>query len=225
MRHQFCSKIIGIGWNYAKHAAELGNKVPAAPMFFLKPQSSLLTEGNPIILPKQSANVHHEIELGVMIGKKTKNIREEEALGVVSNYFLALDMTARDLQMKAKQSGSPWALSKGFDTFCPVGELIPADIQNLEDLRLKFYIDGIVKQDGLTKDMVFKIPKLISYLSSVLTLQEGDLILTGTPEGVGKVEANQLLRGELLDNSNGRLLSKFEFLTTNEDAQQTKTKR
>lgn len=224
---QHCKKIIGIGWNYAKHAAELGNKVPTEPVFFLKPPSSFLyqSSGRPIEMPSFSTNVHHEIELGVVIGpskRKLRNVSEADALKHVSHYCLALDMTCRDLQMAAKKAGAPWSLSKGLDTFCPVGELIPASkVHDASSLRLKLFVDDLVRQDGSTADMVFKIPKLISYLSSVMTLEEGDLILTGTPEGVGRVLANQKLRGELwtsVQDSDGKavqrqLLSSMEFDT------------
>lgn len=230
MSLQHCKKIIGIGWNYAKHAAELGNKVPKQPVFFLKPPSSLLYESDqrPIELPSFSTDVHHEIELGVVIGgidragKKLRNVSEKDAMKYVSHFCLALDMTCRDLQMAAKKNGAPWSLSKGLDTFCPIGALIPAsEVVNPASLELKLYVDGLLRQDGSTADMVFKIPRLISYLSSVMSLEEGDLILTGTPEGVGSVKRNQKLRGELWDHSaasdgkmsSSNMLSKIEFKT------------
>ena len=168
-------------------------------------------------MPSFSADVHHEIELGVVIGSTLRNVSEGDALKTVSQYLLALDMTCRDLQMAAKKAGAPWSLSKGLDTFCPVGDLIPASkVQDPSSLRLKLYVDDMLRQDGSTADMVFKIPKLISYLSSVMTLEEGDLILTGTPEGVGRVSANQKLRGELWIDGKAvqpQLLSRMEFDT------------
>ncbi|KAJ3119867.1 hypothetical protein HK100_000126, partial [Physocladia obscura] len=202
-------KIVAIGRNFAyvqtpripcpcpntetfnsEHAKELGNAVPTAPFFFLKPTSSYVSSTSVdarIEIPK-GTNVHHEIELGVVIGRTGRDIAASEAMHFVEGYALAIDVTARDLQDAAKKSGKPWTTAKGFDTFTPVGEFLPKSlIANPDDLRLWLKINGETKQDGPTSDMIFKIPDLIAYVSAITTLERGDVILTGTPAGVGKL--------------------------------------
>lgn len=215
----FCRKVIGIGWNYAKHAQELGNTVPKQPIFFLKPASSIITAPRKIEIPS-GCIVHHEIELGVVIGKDGRNILESKANDYVHSYVLALDMTARNVQMEAKSKGQPWyprlirTVAKGYDTFTPIGAIIPKDrVKNVHNLQLKLSVDGEVKQEGNTNSMVFDIPKLISYVSSIMTLEKGDLILTGTPDGVGPVEQGQLLTGNIFED--GRKISEIKFEVEN----------
>ncbi len=187
-------KIIGIGRNYVAHAKELNNKVPTTPMFFLKPFSSVIYLGDAIRLPKGVGEVHHEVELGVVIGAGGSNIKAKDWYKHVAGYICALDMTARDLQDAAKKSGTPWSLAKGYDTFCPVSTMIDArSIPDPHELDIYLKIDGTLKQSSNTSKMIFKIPTLIEYLSSIMTLCEGDLILTGTPEGVGPVKVGQTL--------------------------------
>ncbi|KAI8897059.1 hypothetical protein BC833DRAFT_615221 [Globomyces pollinis-pini] len=184
-------KIIGIGWNYSNHAKEMMIKVPKEPIFFLKPSSSL-TKYGPIEIP-DGAIVHHEIELAVIIGKTGRFITQENAFDHIKHYALALDMTARNIQLEAKAAGMPWTVSKGYDTFAPIGDPI-YNISNPHQLQLTLKVDGEIKQNGFTKDMVFKIPRLIEYVSSIMTLEAGDIILTGTPDGVGPVVPGQTLK-------------------------------
>ena len=174
------SKIVCVGRNYAAHAKELGNEVPAEPLLFFKPPSSLLAPGGAIVLPTQSAKVEHESELAIVIGKRTRNVSKAEAMGAVFGFTSANDVTARDLQKKDGQ----WARAKGFDTFCPVGPWIETEMA-IAALRVQCRVNGEVRQNGLTSDMIFDVPTLIAYISAAMTLEPGDLILTGTPEGVG----------------------------------------
>jgi 2-keto-4-pentenoate hydratase/2-oxohepta-3-ene-1,7-dioic acid hydratase in catechol pathway len=180
------SKVIGIGRNYADHAKELGNEVPAEPLMFLVPNTAVVGPGDPVVLPRQSTNVHYEGELAVVIGKIAKDVRVEEALDCVWGYTVADDVTARDLQ----NSDGQWARAKGFDTFCPIGPWVETEL-DVSDLRLVTRLDGEVVQDGTTADMVHKVADLIAYASAAFTLLPGDVILTGTPSGVGPVHAGQ----------------------------------
>ena len=181
------SKIVCIGRNYAAHARELNNEIPGSPVVFLKPTSSLVGSGGVIILPPQSSDVHHEVELVVEIGTMARNISEEAALSAVRSYAVGLDMTARDLQSVAKEKRLPWTVAKGFDTFCPIGPLSPADGIDPSNLEIRLAINGEIRQQGNTSLMLFPVPRLVAYCSSVFTLNEGDLIYTGTPKGVGPV--------------------------------------
>jgi acylpyruvate hydrolase len=161
--------------------------------FFLKPTTSYVRPNNFIEIPLNS-DVHHEVELGVVIGKKGRDISSKEAMDFVAGYALCLDLTCRNLQTQAKNQGLPWTISKGFDTFCPVGDFI--DKQKISDphnIELWLKVDGQLKQKGNTNQMIFKIPQLIEYISSIMTLEVGDLILTGTPEGVGPIKSEQII--------------------------------
>ena len=144
-------------------------------------------------VPSRCSELHYEVELGVVIGKGGKNILESVAMSHVGGYAVALDMTARDIQGEAKKKGHPWSVAKGYDTFCPVSGLIEKEKVALEDSRLWLKVDGELKQSGTTKDMLFNIPYLISYISRIFTLEAGDLILTGTPKGVGPVTPGQTI--------------------------------
>lgn len=187
-----------IGRNYAKHAKELKNEVPSEPVVFLKPRSSLIFNGNSIKIPAQSKNVHHEVEMVVLIGKTTKNVSIENALDSVKAIGVGLDMTARDLQSEAKLKGLPWTLAKGFDTFAPLGNLVEYNQGiNLKHLEVKVLVNGEKRQSGNTSDMLFPVAELISYLSKQFTLTAGDLIFTGTPEGVSAVEKGDLIKASL----------------------------
>lgn len=191
-------KIVCIGRNYAEHAKELGNAVPSQPFFFLKPTTSYIRSGSKIVLPPAASNnVHHEIELGVVIGSKGKNLTEDQAMSIVSGYILALDITDRGLQNDAKKASKPWSMSKGFDTFCPISDsIIPTVSPNA---RIWCKVNGKSRQDGSIADMIFPIPKLIAHISSVMTLEENDVILTGTPSGVGPIVAGDVIEGGLDD--------------------------
>jgi 2-keto-4-pentenoate hydratase/2-oxohepta-3-ene-1,7-dioic acid hydratase in catechol pathway len=174
------SKVVGIGRNYAAHAAELGNDVPAEPLLFLKPNTSVVGPGDPVFYPRQSQEVHYEGELAVVIGRICRDVAPERVADVVYGYTVGNDVTARDLQRGDVQ----FTRAKGFDSFCPLGPWIETELDP-SDLRVTTHLNGDVKQDGTTKDLIFDVPTLVSYVSSVMTLLPGDVILTGTPEGVG----------------------------------------
>ena len=189
-----------IGRNYAKHAEELGNELPSEPVVFIKPNSSGVFNEGTIKLPKVSQNVHHEVERVAAIGNKGKDIPEKEASDYIAGYGLGIDVTARDLQSKAKQNGLPWSVAKGFDTFAPISSFVePEEIKNINDTRLKLLVNGDARQNGSTRHMIFNVPYLISYLSSIFTLYPGDLIFTGTPEGVSQIVSGDQIEAWLGD--------------------------
>ena len=174
------SKVIGIGRNYAAHAAELGNEPPAEPLMFIKPNTSVVGPGDPVFYPQQSHEVHFEGELAVVIGRICRDVAPEKVPDVVYGYTVGNDVTARDLQ----RSDVQLTRAKGFDSFCPLGPWIETEV-DATDLRVQTYLNGDLKQDGSTKDMIFDVPALVTHVSSVMTLLPGDVIMTGTPEGVG----------------------------------------
>lgn len=180
------TKVIAVGRNYAKHAEEFGNEVPAEPMIFLKPSTSVIGPNAPIKLPPASSRVDFEGELAVVIGQPIKNIPVDRAQAAILGYTIANDVSARDLQ----QTDGQWGRAKGFDTFCPLGPWISTDVDPA-DLTLTTEVDGVVKQDARTSEMVHKVADLVAFVSSVMTLLPGDVVLTGTPEGVGPIEAGQ----------------------------------
>lgn len=194
----FPGKLIGIGRNYAKHAKELGNALPEQPMVFLKPASSLIGTGQDILLPKMSQDIHHEVELVVLIGTKAKNVSTGHALDYVAGYAVGLDMTARDLQNEAKAKGFPWSVAKGFDTFAPLGPFVASsEVADPQNLQIELKINGEVRQSGSTSDMIFPVAELISWCSQIFTLMPGDLIYTGTPEGVSQVHVGDRLEASI----------------------------
>jgi len=178
------SKIICVGRNYVEHAKELDNDVPKIPLIFLKPPSSILGPGEAIILPPQSKQVEHEAELVVVIGKRGRNITIEQAADHVLGYTVGNDVTARDLQKTDEQ----WTRAKGFDTFCPFGPWIDTEF-DISDAVITSRVNDQPRQMASTRDVVFGVPTLIAYVSSVMTLEPGDLIFTGTPAGVGPLKA------------------------------------
>ncbi len=187
-------KLICIGRNFANHAAEMDSEVLEHPVIFLKPSTSLVGQGGKVILPPMSREVHHEVELVVAIGRGGKHIPKDEALNHVDGYALGLDMTARDLQKEAKEHGLPWSVAKGFDTFAPLGPLAPArDVSDPQQLEIELRVNGEVRQTARTAEMIFSVAFLIAYCSTIFTLLPGDLIYTGTPEGVGPVQHGDLL--------------------------------
>ncbi|XP_069140302.1 oxaloacetate tautomerase FAHD1, mitochondrial-like [Argopecten irradians] len=193
-------KILAIGRNYKSHAKELNNPIPKNPLVFIKPTTAYIVEGQRIRFPPGCNELHHEVELGIVIGKGGTNISEENAMDHVGGYILALDMTARDLQDYAKKNGHPWALAKSWDTSCPVSNFIEKDkIPNPSNLDLWLKVNGELKQNGNTTDMIFPIPFLISFLSKSFTLEEGDVLLTGTPSGVGPVNEGDEIQAGLSD--------------------------
>jgi 2-keto-4-pentenoate hydratase/2-oxohepta-3-ene-1,7-dioic acid hydratase in catechol pathway len=188
------SKIVCVGRNYRKHAEELGNVVPERPLLFLKPPSALIGPGDAIVLPAESAQVEHEGEIGVVIGQRCARLTEAAALDVVAGYCALNDVTARDLQ---KLDGQ-WARAKGFDTFCPVGAMAPAAGVDWRELEVACRVDGQLRQRGIARDMAFGIPFLISYISAIMTLERGDIIATGTPEGVGPLAPGNVVEVEVV---------------------------
>ena len=181
------SKVVAIGRNYAAHAAEMGNDLPEEPLMFLKPNTSVIGPGDSIAYPPQTSNLHYEGELAVVIGRICRDVPAEKATDVIFGYTLANDVTARDLQ----KSDGQWSRAKGFDTFCPLGPWIEDDLDPHDfavGRKVQTYLNGDLVQDGSTKDLIFDIPTLIAYVTSVMTLLPGDVILTGTPEGVGPMQ-------------------------------------
>jgi 2-keto-4-pentenoate hydratase/2-oxohepta-3-ene-1,7-dioic acid hydratase in catechol pathway len=176
------SKVVAIGRNYAEHAKELGNETPTEPMMFLKPNTSVVGPGDAIMLPPQSEHVSFEGELAVVIGSIAKNVAEADADSVIFGYTIANDVTARDLQKKDGQ----WSRAKGFDTFCPLGPVIETEFE-VASQSIRSTVNGDLKQDGSVDQMVHSVASLVAYASSVFTLLPGDLILTGTPAGVGPI--------------------------------------
>jgi len=179
------SKIIGIGRNYAAHAAEMGGEVPSEPLMFMKPNTSVVGPDDPVFYPRQSNELHYEGELAVVISRPCRDVPAAKYADVVQGYTVANDVTARDLQ----RSDGQFTRAKGFDSFCPLGPWIETELDT-SDLRLQTFVNGELKQDGRTSDMIFDVPALIEYVSSVMTLLPGDVILTGTPEGVGPVDVD-----------------------------------
>jgi 2-keto-4-pentenoate hydratase/2-oxohepta-3-ene-1,7-dioic acid hydratase in catechol pathway len=181
------SKVVGIGKNYAAHAAEMGGEAPKEPLMFLKPNTSVIGPGEAIAYPPQTSNLHYEGELAVVIGRICRDVPLERATDVIFGYTIANDVTARDLQ----KSDGQFTRAKGFDTFCPVGPWIEDDLDPHDfsvGRKVQTYLNGDLVQDGTTADMIHDVPALIAYVSSVMTLLPGDLILTGTPEGVGPMQ-------------------------------------
>ncbi len=186
------SKVVGIGRNYADHAAELGHDVPARPLMFLTPNTAVIGPGDPIPLPSWSEDVHYEGELAVVISRLCKDVPRDRVDQVVLGYTCANDVTARDVQ----QSDGQWARAKGFDGSCPLGPWIETDLDH-EDVRITTRLDGETVQDGRTSQMVFGVADLVAYVSSAFTLLPGDVILTGTPAGVGPVREGQRVEVEI----------------------------
>ena len=192
------TKIICLGRNYRKHAEELGNVVPDKPIIFLKPPSSLIVEGEKIILPSQSQDVHHEVELGVVIGKTGRHISRTEAEGHILGYCIFLDITARDIQKEETKRGAPWALAKGFDTFAPVSQVVRREeLSHPDNLAIRLRVNEETRQDSNTNFMIFGVGEIIEYISSYMTLEAGDIIATGTPEGVGPIKKGDVLTAEI----------------------------
>ena len=187
------SKVVCVGRNYAEHAVELGNAVPKEPLLFLKAPSALIFDGDDIVIPRQSVQVEHEGELAVVISKTCKNLADDDdPLDYVLGYVCLNDVTARDIQRKDVQ----FTRGKSFDTFCPVGPHIETEL-DVSDIRVVTRINGVTKQDGRTSQMVFPIPFLIRYISNMMTLNAGDVIATGTPPGVSKMESGDVCEVEI----------------------------
>jgi len=186
------TKIVALGRNYASHAAEHGAEVPKEPLIFLEPPSAVIGPGEPIVCPPQSAQVEHEVELAVVMGKRARHVTQANAWGYILGYTCANDVTARDLQ----NSDGQWSRAKGFDTFAPLGPWIVTDLDPA-DLAVSCRVNGQVRQQGSTASMVFKIPQLIEYITAAMTLEPGDVILTGTPEGVSPIRPGDWVEVEV----------------------------
>jgi len=193
-------KIICLARTYQKHAQEMKTTITEDPILFLKPESSIIFNNGSIIKPNLSSCLHHEVELGVVIGKEGKHITKDIAMDYVLGYLVALDITARDIQSNAKKNGLPWSIAKGFDTFAPISNVIlKKDVPDPSNLDLTLKVNDKIKQQSNTKFMIFSIERIIEFISNVMTLKKGDLILTGTPEGVGEIVKGDIIEADLGD--------------------------
>ena len=191
-------KIVCLARNYAEHARELGNETPAAPVLFMKPASSVIGDGDSVRIPPYSQECHYEVELAVLIGRECRAVAVENALAYVAGYGTAIDMTLRDVQNQLKAKGLPWEIAKGFDTACPLSDFVPAPaVADPHNLRLRLSVNGTLRQDGCSSDMINRIPRIIAHISGIFTLEPGDVILTGTPAGVGQVVAGDVMEAEI----------------------------
>lgn len=187
-------KIIGVGRNYRDHATELGHAVPTRPLLFLKPATAVVGDGDPIVLPPESSRVDFEAEIGVVIGKRIRRATESEALAAIAGLTCVNDVTARDIQRGEEQ----WARAKGFDTFCPVGpRVVGVDAPRLGALEVTCRVNGVERQHGYARDMIFGFATLVAFASQAMTLEPGDLIATGTPAGVGPLTAGDVVEVEI----------------------------
>lgn len=181
-------KIVCIARNYAEHIRELGNEVPDRPVFFMKPASSVIGEGEKIVIPAFSQDCQHEVELALLIGRTIKGISAADALNAVAGYGVAIDLTLRDVQNELKSKGLPWEVAKAFDTACPLSDFVPAGtVRDPQDLAIALWVNGEVRQEATTALMLRPIPQLIAEISAIFTLEAGDVILTGTPAGVSRL--------------------------------------
>ncbi|KAK8181689.1 hypothetical protein IWZ00DRAFT_118683 [Phyllosticta capitalensis] len=218
-----CRKVVCIGRNYADHISELNNTRPKQPFFFLKPPSSILCADKGLgasLLRPRGVNTHFEVELGLVVGRDVRDLHPEDgegALGAIAGYLLSIDMTARNVQEEAKRKGLPWDIAKGFDTFLPIGSPLMRSASNKyrdldpHNLHLSLSVNGKTKQSDSTNLMLFRIPRILSDISRVMQLTPGDIVLTGTPKGVGPVVAGDKMTAELRNgDANGEVLSELE---------------
>jgi len=194
-------KIIAIGRNYAEHAKELNNPVPTIPVIFMKPDTALLKDNKPFYHPDFSQDVHHEIEVVLKVSREGKHVSEKFAANYYDEIGLGIDFTARDIQSRHKEKGLPWELAKAFDGSAPISAFLPkAELGDLYNLSLRLDVNGETRQDGNTKDLLFSFERIIAFVSQYITLKKGDLIFTGTPPGVSKVNVGDRLEGYLNGN-------------------------
>ncbi len=191
-------KIVCLGRNYLDHIRELGNQVPDRAVIFCKPASSIIPDGGTIEIPDYSHDCHHELELALLIGKSGKNISTQDALNYIVGYGVALDLTLRDVQTEQRERGLPWEIAKGFDTSCPLSDFVAAEqVDNPNNIRLTLTVNGEIRQEGTTAQMMRSVEQIIAEISKFYTLEEGDIILTGTPAGVSAIESGDQLVGEI----------------------------
>ena len=191
-------KILCLGQNYADHAKEMGGETPSTPVIFLKPATAIIGNNEPIELPSISSDVHHEVELAVLLGKGGKDIPQSSAYEHIAGYAIGLDMTMRDIQKEARRAGNPWTVAKGFDTSAPLSPFVSrTNVNDPHRLSISLKVNGVVRQRSSTSKMNFRIDFIIAYLSTIFTLEEGDVIYTGTPEGVGKVVPGDVIDAEI----------------------------
>lgn len=191
-------KLICLARTYPKHANEMQARPPKDPLIFLKPESAVIFNQGTIQIPPSSKQIHHEVELGVIIGKQGKEIKVDTALDYVFGYCVCLDITARDIQSIAKKNGWPWSIAKGFDTFAPISNVVlKKEVSDPNNLDLELKVNDQIKQKDSTASMVFSIEEIISHISKIMTLKPGDLIMTGTPEGVGEIYKGDILKARL----------------------------
>jgi len=191
-------KIICVGRNYREHAREMKSEVGEDPILFIKPSTAIIQSGDEIVMPPFSRELHHEVEFVILIGREGKNIPPESAYEYVFGYGVGLDMTLRDVQRESKKLGLPWSVAKGFDTSAPISDIVPKDRMGPpQNVSFSLTVNGQLRQRGTTRDMVFGIDVLLSYISKVFTLERGDVIFTGTPEGVATVKPGDTLTAQL----------------------------
>jgi len=190
MKH---GKIICSGWNYRSHLAETNKDLPKEPIFFLKPSSCIIGNGDNIVLPKGIGSIHFEAELALIFGKTGKNIPEDDALSYISHAAAFNDVTARDMQTIARKEGNPWSIAKGMDTFGPMSDPVPVKNMDLSDLRITSTLNGIIKQDSNTSMMIFPPARLIAEISRFMTIEKGDVLITGTPQGIDELRSGDVI--------------------------------
>lgn len=192
------TKIVCIGWNYRSHVKELESELPKVPTVFLKPPSCLIGDGDDIVIPDGVTNVQHEVELALVFGRRCRDVADGEALSYISHVAVFNDVSARDMQNEARRSGNTWDLSKGMDTFGPMSEPVPVEsVGDIHDLELTLSVNGEVRQHGFTRDMIFPVERLVSYVSGYMTLEPGDVLITGTPEGVSEIRPGDTVVAEI----------------------------
>lgn len=188
-----------VGRNYAEHVKEMKSEIPTTPVIFLKPSSAVIRDGEDIFRPSISKELHHEVELVIAIGSHTKNVSRQDVPEHILGYAVGLDMTLRDIQSEAKTKGLPWAIAKGFDTSAPVSEIIPASmVREPQNLEIRCSVNGTVRQHTAIDKMIFSVNSVIAFISTLFTLDAGDLVFTGTPVGVGTVNGGDIVRAELV---------------------------
>lgn len=192
------TKIVCIGWNYRSHVKELDSELPKVPTVFLKPPSCLIGDGDDIVIPEGVTNVQHEVELALVFGRRCRNVMDDEALSYISHVAVFNDVSARDMQNEARRSGNTWDLSKGMDTFGPMSEPVPVELAgDLQNLELTLTVNGEVRQYGCTRDMIFPVTRLIAYVTRYMTMEPGDILITGTPEGVSEIRPGDVVVAEI----------------------------